>query len=46
MRELETLAGGLAVLRELTPRTSDLVVSRGERLRHAAVRGRAGRRRA
>ena len=32
MRELETLAGGLAVLRELTPRTSDLVVSRGERL--------------
>jgi aspartokinase/homoserine dehydrogenase 1 len=32
MRELETLAGGLAVLRELTPRTSDLVVSRGERV--------------
>jgi bifunctional aspartokinase / homoserine dehydrogenase 1 len=32
LRELETLAGGLAVLRELTPRTSDLVVSRGERL--------------
>src|SRR5262245_11269392 len=27
--ELQTLAGGLAVLRELTPRTSDLVVSRG-----------------
>ena len=26
------LASGLAVLRELTPRTSDLVVSRGERL--------------
>jgi bifunctional aspartokinase / homoserine dehydrogenase 1 len=32
LAELETLAGGLAVLRELTPRTSDLVVSRGERL--------------
>jgi aspartokinase/homoserine dehydrogenase 1 len=32
MRELETLAGGLAVLRELTARTSDLVVARGERV--------------
>jgi aspartokinase/homoserine dehydrogenase 1 len=32
MVELETLASGLSVLRELTPRTSDLVVSRGERL--------------
>ena len=32
MRELETVAGGVSVLRELTPRTSDLVVSRGERL--------------
>jgi len=32
MAELEMLAGGLVALRELTPRTSDLVVSRGERL--------------
>jgi len=32
MKELEILAHGLAVLRELTPRTSDLVISRGERL--------------
>jgi len=32
MAELETLTGGLVALRELTPRTSDLVVSRGERL--------------
>ncbi len=32
MDELATLAQGLLVLRELTPRTSDLVVSRGERL--------------
>ena len=32
MRELETVASGVSVLRELTPRTSDLVVSRGERL--------------
>ncbi len=32
MAELATLASGLLVLRELTPRTSDLVVSRGERL--------------
>jgi len=30
--ELEMLAGGLVALRELTARTSDLVVSRGERL--------------
>ena len=32
MAELEMLAAGLVALRELTPRTSDLVVSRGERL--------------
>jgi aspartokinase/homoserine dehydrogenase 1 len=32
MAELDMLAGGLSALRELTPRTSDLVVSRGERL--------------
>jgi bifunctional aspartokinase / homoserine dehydrogenase 1 len=32
MRELETLASGVSVLRELTARTSDLVVSRGERM--------------
>ena len=32
LRELELLASGLVVLRELTTRTSDLVVSRGERL--------------
>lgn len=32
LRELELLASGLVVLRELTARTSDLVVSRGERL--------------
>ncbi|HEY0710591.1 MAG TPA: aspartate kinase, partial [Polyangia bacterium] len=32
LSELETLLGGLAVLRELSPRTSDLVVSRGERM--------------
>ena len=30
--ELEDLARGLAVLRELTPRTSDFIVARGERL--------------
>jgi aspartokinase/homoserine dehydrogenase 1 len=30
--ELENLAGGLAILRELTPRTADFVVARGERL--------------
>ncbi len=30
--ELEHLARGLAVLRELTPRTSDYIVARGERL--------------
>ena len=32
MAELDALAHGLAVLRELTPRTSDYVASRGERL--------------
>ncbi|MCG5053510.1 MAG: aspartate kinase [Myxococcales bacterium] len=32
LEELSSLATGLLVLRELTPRTSDLVVSRGERL--------------
>ncbi len=32
LSELETLATGLTVLRELSPRTSDLVVSRGERM--------------
>lgn len=32
MDELETLAGGLLVLRELTPRTSDFLVARGERV--------------
>jgi aspartokinase/homoserine dehydrogenase 1 len=32
LTELETLARGLVLLRDLTPRTSDLVVSRGERL--------------
>ncbi|MEP7345730.1 MAG: bifunctional aspartate kinase/homoserine dehydrogenase I [Gemmatimonadaceae bacterium] len=32
MDELEHLARGLAVLRELTPRTSDYIVARGERL--------------
>lgn len=32
MTELETLSTGLVALRELTLRTSDLVVSRGERL--------------
>src|SRR3954469_12067763 len=44
--ELETLAGGLVVLRELTARTSDLVVARGERLSarlFAAVLKAAGR---
>jgi bifunctional aspartokinase / homoserine dehydrogenase 1 len=30
--ELATVANGLAILRELTPRTSDYVVARGERL--------------
>ncbi|MDX2119605.1 MAG: bifunctional aspartate kinase/homoserine dehydrogenase I [Gemmatimonadota bacterium] len=30
--ELETVAKGLSILRELTPRTSDFVVARGERL--------------
>ena len=32
MDELDALAHGLAILRELTPRTSDYIVSRGERL--------------
>ena len=32
MDELDALAHGLAILRELTPRTSDYVASRGERL--------------
>ena len=39
--ELDHLARGLAVLRELTPRTSDFIVARGERLSahllHAAL---------
>src|SRR5205814_7930722 len=46
LRELELLASGLVVLRELTPRTSDLVVSRGERLSapmFCAVVGEQGR---
>ena len=30
--ELEALAQGLRLLRELTPRTTDYLVSRGERL--------------
>lgn len=30
--ELETLAKGLSILKELTPRTSDFLVARGERL--------------
>ncbi len=30
--ELETLAKGLSILRELTPRTADFLVARGERL--------------
>jgi len=32
MDELDALAHGLSILRELTPRTSDYIVSRGERL--------------
>lgn len=43
--ELEQLARGLAVLRELTPRTSDYIVARGERLGArllAAALGEAG----
>ena len=32
MDELDALAHGLAILRELTPRTSDYIASRGERL--------------
>jgi aspartokinase/homoserine dehydrogenase 1 len=46
LSELETIASGLMVLRELTPRTSDLVVARGERLSaqlFAAVLAGAGR---
>jgi aspartokinase/homoserine dehydrogenase 1 len=31
-QELEALAGGLRLLRELTPRTTDSILSRGERL--------------
>jgi aspartokinase/homoserine dehydrogenase 1 len=47
MAELDALAHGLAVLRELTPRTSDYIASRGERLSArimAAALARAGRR--
>ena len=47
MAELDALAHGLAILRELTPRTSDYVASRGERLSArimAAALARAGRR--
>ena len=47
MDELDALAHGLAVLRELTPRTSDYITSRGERLSArivAAAITRAGRR--
>ncbi len=47
MAELDALAHGLAVLRELTPRTSDYVASRGERLSArivAAALTKAGRR--
>jgi len=47
MAELDALAHGLAVLRELTPRTSDYVASRGERLSArivAAVLTQSGRR--
>ena len=29
---METLAKGLSILRELTPRTSDFLVARGERI--------------
>jgi aspartokinase/homoserine dehydrogenase 1 len=47
MAELEALAHGLSILRELTPRTSDYIASRGERLSArivAAVLTRAGAR--
>jgi bifunctional aspartokinase / homoserine dehydrogenase 1 len=37
--ELETLARGLRLLRELTPRTTDYLVSRGERLSARLVAG-------
>ena len=46
MAELGALAHGLAVLRELTPRTSDYIAARGERLSArilAAALSRAGR---
>lgn len=43
--ELDTLVRGLDAVRELTPRTTDLIVSRGERLSATLVAGalRAGR---
>ncbi|MFZ5622850.1 MAG: aspartate kinase, partial [Gemmatimonadota bacterium] len=44
--ELETLARGLGILRELSPRTTDVLVARGERLSarlFAAVLSAAGR---
>jgi aspartokinase/homoserine dehydrogenase 1 len=47
MDELDALAHGLSILRELTPRTSDYVASRGERLSArimAAVLTRSGQR--
>jgi len=47
MAELDALAHGLSILRELTPRTSDYIASRGERLSArivAAVLTRAGAR--
>ena len=47
MAELDALAHGLAIVRELTPRTSDYVASRGERLSArivAAALTKAGRR--
>jgi aspartokinase/homoserine dehydrogenase 1 len=47
MAELDALAHGLAILRELTPRTSDYIAARGERLSArimAAVLTRAGQR--
>jgi len=47
MAELDALAHGLSILREITPRTSDYIASRGERLSarlFAAVLRRAGAR--
>jgi aspartokinase/homoserine dehydrogenase 1 len=47
MDELDALAHGLSILRELTPRTSDYVAARGERLSArivAAALNRSGRR--